>query len=200
MKFSEGIQKFLSFGYLFLVVLGVLKESLFYYPLGIHILNYSTIMDVLISPVGDLTSYPVVFIAVCILVLFSYFFPVFLAKNRHNAIARKMAGLETKENLTEQQISDKISSLFAGVLAASLFSFFIGMGYGGGRKQAERIKNGTIKYDRTINFNSGERELVNIIGSNSAYYFYVSKGSKTIKIAPVGTIKNIELTNNKMMP
>lgn len=200
MKFSEGIQKFLSFGYLFLVVLGILKESLFYYPLGIHILNYSTIMDVLISPVGDLTSYPVVFIAVCILVLFSYFFPVFLAKNRHNAIARKMAGLETKEQLTEQQISDKISSLFAGVLAASLFSFFIGMGYGGGRKQAERIKNGTIKYDRTINFNSGETELVNIIGSNSAYYFYVSKGNKTIKIAPVGTIKNIELTHNKMMP
>jgi hypothetical protein len=200
MKFSAGIQKFLSFGYLFLVVLGILKESLFYYPLGIHILNYSTIMDVLLSPVADLTSHPVVFIAVAILVLFSYFFPVFLARNKHRAIARKMAGLEGEEHLTEGQIADKISSLFAWVLAASLFSFFIGMGYGGGRKQVERIKKGTAKYDRTINFTTGEREQVFLIGSNSVYYFYVSKDSKIIKIAPVGTIKSIELTHNKMIP
>jgi hypothetical protein len=140
MKFSAGIQKFLSFGYLFLVVLGILKESLFYYPLGIHILNYSTIMDVLLSPVADLTSHPVVFIAVAILVLFSYFFPVFLARNKHRAIARKMAGLEGKEHRPKARSQTKFPLFLPGYWRplCSLFLSAWAMAVAGSRRSASK--------------------------------------------------------------
>jgi hypothetical protein len=62
MKLSENLQKLLPYGYLFLVVMGIIKESIFYYQIGINILKYTTIMDVLISPIATLTSNPVVLI------------------------------------------------------------------------------------------------------------------------------------------
>jgi hypothetical protein len=46
MTISENTQKLLPFGYLYLVVMGILKESIYYYQIGINILKYSTIMDI----------------------------------------------------------------------------------------------------------------------------------------------------------
>ncbi|RZK57783.1 MAG: hypothetical protein EOO91_09510 [Pedobacter sp.] len=115
MKFSEDLQKLIPFGYLFLVVMGILKESVIFYQLGINILKYSTLMDILISPIATLTTHPI-----------------------------------------------------------------------------------TFKYNHTLNFSNGGTEQISLINTNTVYYFYVSKGSKTIKIAPIGAIKNIELTNNRM--
>ena len=46
------------FGCLFFVILGMLKESIYYYQVGINILKYSNIMDILISPIANLTSTP----------------------------------------------------------------------------------------------------------------------------------------------
>ena len=45
MKFTENLQKLLPFGYLFLVVLGIIKESVFYHLIGINILKYSKKID-----------------------------------------------------------------------------------------------------------------------------------------------------------
>jgi hypothetical protein len=50
-----------------------------------------------------------------------------------------------------------------------------------------------------LNYNSGESTEIYLINTNSLYYFYISKGSKTIEIAPLASIKNIELTDNKML-
>lgn len=200
MKFSAGIQKILPFGYLFLVALGILKESLFYYQIGINILHYSTVMDVLISPVADLTAHPAVLIGVLVLILYSYFFPVLMVRWQHKPWGRILLGMKQQENLTGAQLTEKLTNLFATLMGVTMFTFFLGIGYGEGKKQAAHIKSGSVKYDRTLNFNSGETERVSIIGSNSIYYFYLNKGSKVIKIAPVGTIKSIELTENKMIP
>ena len=76
MRFSQDLQKLLPFGYLFLVILGIARESIFYNQLGINILNYSTIMDILISPVSILTSHPLVFI-IFILMIVSLYFIIF---------------------------------------------------------------------------------------------------------------------------
>ena len=46
---------------------------------------------------------------------------------------------------------------------------------------------------------SGESEEVHLVDNNSIYYFYFSKGNKNIKIAPIGTVKNLEIIDNKRL-
>lgn len=199
MKFSDNLQKLLPFGYLFLVVLGILKESIFYYQIDINILKYSNLMDILTSPIATLTSNLVVFIAVIIFAIILYAYPAFLAKKLDKKWAQKLSGLKNSGTLSEDQVKNHFTSFFAVLLACGLFSFFIGIGFGQGKVLAKRINNSSVKYDHILNYNSGEAEIIYLIDVNSVYYFYVSKGSKTIKLAPIGSVKNIELTLNKRL-
>lgn len=80
-----------------------------------------------------------------------------------------------------------------------LLSFFLGFGIGGGQNISKKIRQNKLNYSYKLNYNSGESEDIYLIESNSAYYFYVAKGNPAIKIAPVGAIKSIELTKNKML-
>ena len=62
MKYTEKIQHLLPLGYLYLVIVGILKETAFFYQIGINILKYSSIMDVLMSPIATLTTHPLIFV------------------------------------------------------------------------------------------------------------------------------------------
>ena len=199
MKFSEGIQKLLPFGYLFLVVMGILKESVYYYQIGINILKYSTIMDILISPIATLTSHPLVIAAVAIVILASYAFPTFLSKRSQKEWVRKLSGLENKTELSEEELGNHFTILFTKILAIMLLAFFVGIGVGEGLGLKKKINDGTLKYNHKLNYGSGEAEQISLIGTNSEYYFYLAKGNSAIKIAPVGAIKSLEFTNNRML-
>ncbi|MGE8552750.1 MAG: hypothetical protein ACN6OB_02295 [Chryseobacterium jejuense] len=201
MKFSEGIQRSLPFGYLFLVVMGILKESVFYYQIGINILKYSTIMDILISPIATLTSHPVILIALIIIVVSSFAFPSYLSKqsNKNKKWAQKMAALKDHENMSKEAIENHFTNMFVKFTAMMLLSFFVGIGWGEGMALTKRIKENRLKYDYTLNYGDENSELVHLIGSNSMYYIYLIKGNNKIKIAPVGAIKNIELTHNRQL-
>ena len=48
----EKIKNLLPLGYLYLIILGILKESILYNQLDINILKYSSIMDIMISPIA----------------------------------------------------------------------------------------------------------------------------------------------------
>jgi hypothetical protein len=200
MKFSdENIQKLLPLGYLFLVIMGILKESFFYYQLGINILKYATIMDILISPIAEFTSNPVILIAVLSLFAFHYYLPAILLKYHHKKFVQKAFELKTTEGLSEEETSSYYNSISIKSLAIVLSSFFLGYGIAGGHFTERDIKNNKLDYNYKLNYNSGESEQIYLINTNSLYYFYIAKGSKNIKIAPIGTIKNIELTNNKIL-
>jgi len=199
MKFSVNLQKLLPFGYLFLVVLGILKESIFYYQIDVNILKYSTLMDILISPIATLTSNLIVFVAVIIFAIILYAYPAFLARKRDKKWAQKLSGLKNAETLSEEAAGNHYTNFFAVLLACGLFSFFIGIGLGQGKNLVKKIENNTVKYDHTLNYTSGESEVIYLIDVNSIYYFYVTKGSKTIKIAPVGAVRNLELTLNRKL-
>jgi hypothetical protein len=54
-KLIEKLQTFLPLGYLYLIILGILRDGVFFYMLGINFLKYSSIMDILISPISELT-------------------------------------------------------------------------------------------------------------------------------------------------
>jgi hypothetical protein len=73
------------------------------------------------------------------------------------------------------------------------------VGIGNGTIISSKIKSGQIEYNNKLNYNSGESEQVYLINTNSVYYFYLAKGNKAVKIAPLGAIKSLELTDNKKL-
>ena len=192
---SDHIQKLLPYGYLYLVVLGVVKESIFYYPLDINILKYSSIMDILISPIADLTSYPILILFFIFLGFVLYFFKKYLLKNIDKKSTRKFLKITEDDTSTKDELNQRADTDLIMIFFAMLVCFFLGFGIGGGYKLADRIENGTLnfeKYSQTINFNTGESKEVMVIDHNSIYYFYVEKGKKSIEICPIGSIKSLE--------
>ena len=199
MKFTTGIQKLLPFGYLFLIVMGVLKESVLYYQLGINIIRYSTITDILISPVEDLVSHPLVFAVVILMVIGAYGLPAYLAKRRDKKWVRRVAGLKDGVQMNDEQTATHFTNMFIKTLVFIMLGFFSGIGVGEGARQAKKIRAGDLNLDYTISFGNGKTEPVHLIGSNSTYCFYVTAGSKQIKISPVGSIDQIELIHNRRL-
>jgi len=156
-------------------------------------------MDILISPIATLTSHPLIIVAVAILITASYAFPTYLSKRSHIQWVRKLSGLENKTELNEEELGNHFTMLFTKILAAMLLAFFVGIGAGEGLGLKKKINDGTLKYNNTLNYGGGEAEQVYLIGVNSEYYFYLAKGNNKIKISPVGAIKSMELTTNKML-
>jgi len=196
----EKFQSLLPLGYLYLIVLGIIKESLFYYHLDINILKYCSLMDVLISPIAELTSRPVIILATLFLVGLSLIFQTVLTKHSDKKWVQRVLGQKPEENgLQKQEIKNIVIQQSAVFLMVALATFFLGIGFSNGEKVAKKIQANDLSYDHKINFESDKQEEVYLINSNSSYYFYISKGNKNLKIAPAGSIKTIELTNNKML-
>lgn len=200
MKLSEIIQKTLPFGYIFLVALGIIKESIYYYQVGINILKYSNIMDVLISPIADLTSTPIILLGFTIFILVLYLASFLISKNfNKDWLKKKIGSKKPLSDITEEEVRAYFGKYFISMFAFSLLCFFLGLGLGSGSKVASKISNNELKYDYAITFGDGQTKEIYLIGSNSSNYFYVEKGNKNVKISPVGAIKSVEITTNKVL-
>lgn len=201
MKNIDKIQNLLPLGYLFLILLGIAKDSIFYYLLGINIIRYSSIMDILISPIAAVTSHPVFFITIAALFVFFYNLPQILIKNEDKKWIHKMFGMENENisTLPENKKKEYYANNSISFLSFFLLCLFLGYGVADGLFISNQIKNNTLQYNYTLNYNDEKSESVYLIGSNTAYYFYTTKGNPRIKIAPVGSIKNLELTKNRML-
>jgi len=200
MKNIDKVQNLLPLGYLFLVILGIVKESIFYYQIGINIIRYSSIMDILISPIAAITSHPVFFIVIIALFIFFFKLPQILLKNEDKEWLHKLFG--SKSIKTEAPESERMAYYNSTTLeffSFFLISIFLGYGLADGKSISEKIKNNKISYDYKLNYSDEKSENVYIIGSNTAYYFYLTEGNPTIKIAPVTSIRNLELINNRML-
>lgn len=205
MKNIDKIQNLLPLGYLFLVILGIVKESLFYYQIGINIVKYSSIMDILISPIAAITSHPIFFITILLLFVFCFKLPQILLKNEEKKWVHKLFGSKyikpeyNKNEISENKRVDYYNNVAIEFFGIFLISIFLGYGFADGRYISQKIKNNKIDYNYKLNYTNDESENVYIIGSNTAYYFYLSEGDPIVKIAPVASIRNLELTKNRML-
>lgn len=200
MKSIEKIQNLLPLGYLLLVVLGIIKESVFFLQMGINILKYSSIMDVLISPIATLTSNLILLGGTVLMFIFHFYLPKMLYKRRHKKWVEEMFELrETEEELSDKELKNHFLMGSVKILSFALLALFLGIGLGEGIGVSKKIKHNKLSYDYKLNYNTGESEEIAMIGSNSLYYFYLSKGNPSVKIAPVSSIKSIEITKNKML-
>ena len=200
MKHIDKIQAILPLGYLYLVVLGIINETVFFYQIGINILNYSSIMDILISPVTTLVSQPIIFLLIFSIFIFCYYLPTILYNHGHKNWVKKIFELKkTMDDLPDEEIKNYYNLVSFRFLIIQLLCVYFGFGIGNGSITLDKIKNNKLHYDYKLNYTTGESEIVSILESNSVYYFYVSKGEKTVKIAPIGGIRNIELIKNRML-
>jgi hypothetical protein len=192
MKFTN-LEKMLPFGYLILVILGILKESVFYYQIGINILKYSNLMDILISPISDLTAHPAVLIGFLIYVLALYAGCLYASKNTHKNWVKKLINTNNpQQELDKEELEIRFGNKFLQILTVGMMSFFLGIGVGNGQNVANKIAKNNLNYNHAVTFNSDETKQVYLIGSNTANFFYIEKGNNHVKISPVGAVKAIE--------
>lgn len=194
MKYLEKIQELLPLGYLYLILLGLLKESILYHQLGVNILDYSSISDILLSPISDMSANPIIIIVATFVVLLLFIFQHMLVKYRQKNWAKKVLGKDRfSDDIPKSEIRKAILPYFFLFIGFEMLSLFVGLGLGEGSILSKKIHENELRYEQKIAFSSGEKEDVHIIDVNSSYCFYVSKGNKNIKIAPIGTINNLEL-------
>lgn len=193
MKIPKEIRNLLPFGYLFLVSLGILKESVFYYFLNVNYLQHASITDVLISPIADLMSHPLIICAVGLYLWFVYSRNLYLFKNRGKENLKKWFGKKVyPANISEEDAQKRLYKDNVKGFVFGLFSFYIGMGLGGGFAVSQRIAKDDLKIRNKIIFLDGEVKEIQLIGSNTENYFYVEKGNKNVQISPVKAVKTLE--------
>lgn len=169
--------------------MGIISETLYYKALDVEILEYSSILDVLISPIARLTNGNGFFFLLFLL-LIVIFLPSYLSKFKDKAWLRKSIKLKSYED-KNQVINELFKSIvfFASIM---VFGFFVGTGLGRGKDMSAKIENKEIVYDDQITMMTGESFDAEIVGKNSSYIFYLTAGSNKVKVSPMnGTVKSI---------
>jgi hypothetical protein len=129
MKYLEKIQGLLPLGYLYLIILGLLKESILFYQLEINILKYSSITDILISPIADMTSSPILIIVIISVVLFFFLFQLIILRNREKTWSKKLLrSYKINPEGDKKELRKTTVSFFSLFVAIELLALILGLG------------------------------------------------------------------------
>lgn len=194
-----GLQDYFYIGYLYLIILGIVSDAIFYGIFGVSYLNYTTILDALISPVSLLTNnwFISLFLAIMFWLMHMYFskwmFKIY-AYLRVKKWYQKIYNIEKWDKKYEKLKNKK------NVLPGMMFIFFLlfvsmrtGMGIGTKQKLSEQ----EIVPNYTLIFKDNTRLDVKKVGQNSAYFFYFIPGEKVITATPIAdNLKQIKVLQN----
>ena len=191
---DRSIQDYLSMGYLYLLILGITSDSIYYSLIGVNILSYSSVLDVLLSPIVYLTrslSFP----AIILLIPAIAFFMINLARKKYLR-DREKPEFQAKNDIEKLDKSFSQSQMMKSLIILSafiIFSAYLGYGLGGGTKIKEGLESGSLSMSHNITFMDGNIVPVRLIGHNSSYVFYVKEGNKMVSVTPVsGNVRVIE--------
>lgn len=172
---SLSLQDILSFGYLYLMILGITSDSIYYGLLGVNIISYSNVLDVLLSPIVHLTSniqFPMVIIVFPII---SFFFLRYLENKQRRS----------NKSVEKSKKSIPLRQLWIMLSAVVIFSAFFGYGLGGGVALKKRMANGTIKANHSLEFGDQSKIKVRLLGNTSSYLLYIKEGGNVVTITPI---------------
>ncbi len=187
---GSGIQEYIYLSYLYLLVLGTLSYSIFYAYLGINIINYSDLLDILLSPIAIITENIKVPITMVIYILLGVLLFLFIEKRTKKALQKEIP-VEKEAKLKKQYQSFKRAKFIIPLIGT--FGFYMGYAIGGGYRLNNKIQTGDFEVDRLIEFSNGEAQKVKLIGVNNQYIFYVHEGEKQVVVSPIsGNIKKIQ--------
>lgn len=202
MKIDDNkISNLLPIGYLFLVVLGLIKESLIYNQIGINILSYSSITDILISPIVTLTNNFILFPVIIVFAFIMYYgILVHPIKNRDKKWVKKSINNRNKDfwERSDKKIKADLFNLYWVMLIVFISAVYVGTGLKKGQSISQDINNNDLEYQHSLTYIYSDKTVkISLIGANSVNYFYVEKGENNVKISPVTAIKSLEKLNDE---
>jgi hypothetical protein len=160
MKRIKGFRSFdgyLSVGHIYLLLLGVTSDSIFYGLLVINIISCSPLLDVLLSPITHLTG-SLIFPAFVVLIPLAVFGMLRLQLWWLN---RRLTSAERSPQLPLLLRPRPLSSIWLGLLAWVIPAGFIGFSLGGGNSLKRQISAGDFKVNCLITFQDNQRVALN---------------------------------------
>ncbi len=195
-KEKLGLQDYFYIAYLYLIILGIVSDAIFYGIFGVSYLNYTTILDALISPISLLTNNWRIslFLGIMFWLMYLYFTRwmfSFYRYLREKKWYRKRYDIEKWDKKYEEM--GKKKNILVGMMFI-FFLLFISMRTGMGIGMKYKYANKEIIPNHTLIFKDNSRLDVRKIGQNSAYFFYFIPGEKVITATPiVDNLKQIKL-------
>jgi len=183
---GRSIQDYLSIGYIYLLILGISRDVIYYWFLDVNILSYSNVLDVLLSPIIFLASKPEVVLGLIIFGVFIYFLNEKLTK-------KKLTESDSISDIEKTVLKKEATTGTLVLIALGFFGFFMGTGIGSGHRHGGKLENAEFEATHQITFLPKEEIQARLIGNNSGYIFYVLENGKQVKISPIqGNVKTIE--------
>jgi len=191
-----SVQEMLSLAYLYLLAIGILSDALYYAILGVSYLNFTTILDALISPLSLITNNYLITITLVVMFGLLYlhvtrFTPYLFHKLKHKKWYGKITNVEKAEKrLEKMKESNNIYSIMALMFFLMFISLRVGMGIGTKMRITGKKE---FKENYTLVYMDGTSEDVRKIGQNSVYFFYVRKDDPVVVATPIlDNIKEIK--------
>jgi len=180
----QYLKNALFLGYLILLTIGFLTDSIIYGSLGIDILHYSSVFDLLVSPIATMISSRQIFISTIVLLVGYPLLMRWLETNHGDKkwVEKLLKGLGPNKN---RGLRSRL-----GLLLSSLsFLVVYSAGIASGRANAlnEKIATKTYKLTHRLDFKDGTKMSVMLIGQNTQYIFYVPEGTSDITVSPMLT-------------
>ncbi len=182
-----GLQEYFYIGYIYLIILGIISDAIFYGILGVPYLNYTTILDALISPISLLTNNWKLTLFLALVFIFMYYYitrwsfklyKIFKVKKWY----QKIYNIEKLDKIYKD-IEEKKNLVQAMLLM--FFIMFIAMRLGMGLGIRNKIQTKEVIPNYTITFKDDSVKEIKLIDQNSSYVFYVEKDDKIIAITPI---------------
>lgn len=187
-KRRMSVQEMLSLAYLYLLAIGILSDALYYAILGVSYLNFTTILDALISPLSLITNNYLITITLLVMLGLMYlhvtrFTPYMFHKFKHKNWYKKMVNIEKgEERLKKMGENNNIYKIMAFMFFIMFISLRVGMGIGTKMRITGKKE---LRENYTLVFMDGTSENVRKIGQNSIYFFYVRKDEKVVVATPI---------------
>lgn len=177
-----AIQEYITLGYLYLVIIGIINIVIYYSSFDINIFDYIAITDILLAPVNMLfLSYQYTVMILIVIGIITYLLKfAFLGINKL---------IENSANKFNQRIVYKPIIIFI-----ILFSYiFVSLTNDMTNGVHSRVKSKTYKHNTTLTFTDNTEKDVYIFATTSLYLFYLVKGEEIVTIMPIGgNVKSIK--------
>ena len=158
-KEKLGLQDYFYIGYLYLIILGVVSDAIFYWIFGVSYLNYTTILDALMSPISLLINNWILSLALGIMFLLMYYYttkiaPKMYTKMRTKKCYQKIYDVE-KWDKRYKDLEDK-KNLIPGMMFL-FFLLFVSMRSGMGLGMKQKLTTKEITPNYTLVFKDNTR-------------------------------------------
>jgi len=195
-----GLQDYFYIGYLYLIILGIVSDAIFYGIFGVSYLNYTTILDALISPISLLTNnwFISLFLSLMFWLMYMYFTKwmfKFYAYLRVKKWYQKIYNIEKWDK--KYEALGKKKNMLPGMMFM-FFLLFVSMRTGMGIGTKQKLNTKEIIPDYSLIFKDNTQLDVKKVGQNSAYFFYFIPGEKVITATPISdNLKQIKVLKKK---